>query len=78
MQAKEFPKKDDNLYSHRPEDAIHRILSIILEFFDTKTTVPRNYQTPITERYGEKLTGFSSCNKAFSKAKIIQLAVEYT
>jgi hypothetical protein len=36
MKAKEFPKKDDNLYAHRPEDAVHRLLSIILEFFDTE------------------------------------------
>ena len=32
--------KDDNFYSHRPEDVIHRILSIILELFGTE-----NYRT---------------------------------
>jgi hypothetical protein len=40
MKAKEFPKKEDNFYSHHPEDVIYRILSIILEFFGTE-----NYRT---------------------------------
>jgi len=36
MKAKEFPNKEDNLYSRRPEDTIHRLPSIIAEFFDTE------------------------------------------
>lgn len=49
MKAKEFPKKDENLYSRRPEDAIYRLLSIIVEFFDTENY--RNYKLVDTNNW---------------------------